>query len=287
MPQILNISPLINTLKFKKVGTANAFPTLHSRHNFFLPIILIITCLSSPWISFSDLIFEKLLLRKVNIYMIKSIYIRLQDALNRPAQKQFERVIVKKGTTIIGEGDGTHNECTEALLNIPGMFDQLMTRKAKNLELYHSHPDIFGKGRTAPLSSPNGGDLSAFRHYALKKIVAINSNGEFNSIERGQNFSNKNFHLFADGMDEYISKKVFGKLFGKLQKLLDKIEEYQSKNLKIPEELIKKRDITIGKMDKIEQTFRNSEKVEKFVHEYYQKANQFGMIYSTNFSNLI
>ena len=65
--------------------------------------------MSSPWISFSDLIFEKLLLRKVNIYMIKSIYIRLQDALNRPAQKQFERVIVKKGTTIIGEGDGTHN----------------------------------------------------------------------------------------------------------------------------------------------------------------------------------
>lgn len=218
---------------------------------------------------------------------IKYINIRLQDALNRPAKKQFERVIVKKGTTIIGEGDGTHNECTEALLNIPGMFDQLITRKAKNLELYHSHPDIFGKGRTAPLSSPNGGDISAFRRFALKKIVAINSNGEFNSIERGQNFSNKNFHLFADGMDEYISKKVFGKLFGKLQKLLDKIEEYQSKNLKIPEELIKKRDITIGKMDKIEQTFRNSEKVEKFVHEYYQKANQFGMIYSTNFSNLI
>ena len=53
------------------------------------------------------------------------------------------------------------------------------------------------------------------------------------------------------------------------------------------ESLKKYRDITIGKMDKIEQTFRNAEKVEKFVHEYYQKANQFGMIYSTNFSNLI
>ena len=87
--------------------------------------------------------------------------------------------------------------------------------------------------------------------------------------------------LFNTEIIEYDMKDAGFSLI-KEYKLLDK------KTIDRIEKLEKKRrHITIGKMDKIEQTFRNSEKVEKFVHEYYQKANQFGMIYSTNFSNLI
>lgn len=219
---------------------------------------------------------------------MKYINNRLQDSLNRPTKDQFERVIAKKGTTIIGEGNGSHNECNEAFFDIPGMGERFIKEDIpRDLEVYHSHPDVFGKGKTAPLSSPDGGDIGVFYNLKLKKIVAINSNGEFNSIEVGQNFSDKNYKLFANGMDEYIGKKVLGELFDQMKKLFDKINEYESKHLDVPEELNKKKDILMGKVSKIECDIQSSGQLEKFLHEYYQKANEFGMIYSTNFSNLI
>ena len=219
---------------------------------------------------------------------MKYINNRLQDSLNRPTKDQFERVIAKKGTTIIGEGNGSHNESNEAFFDIPGMGERFIKEDIpRDLEVYHSHPDVFGKGKTAPLSSPDGGDIGVFYNLKLKKIVAINSNGEFNSIEVGQNFSDKNYKLFANGMDEYIGKKVLGELFDQMKKLFDKINEYESKNLIVPEELTRKKDILMGKVSKIDSDIRSSGKLEKFVHEYYQKASEFGMIYSTNFSNLI
>lgn len=219
---------------------------------------------------------------------MKYINNRLQVSLNRSTKDQFERVIAKKETTIIGEGNGSHNECNEAFFNIPGMGERFIKEDIpRDLEVFHSHPDVFGKGKTAPLSSPDGGDIGIFFNLKLKKIVAINSNGEFNSLEVGQNFSDKNYKLFANGMGEYVGKKVLGKLYDQMKNLFDKINEYESKNLDIPEELTRKQDVLMGKVSEIERDIQASGKLEKFVHEYYQKANDFGMIYSTNFSNLI
>ena len=63
---------------------------------------------------------------------LKYIKARLHDALNRPQAEQFERVIAKRGSTIIGEGDGTHTDATKAfqcILNMP-FFDATATSLA-------------------------------------------------------------------------------------------------------------------------------------------------------------
>lgn len=81
---------------------------------------------------------------------MKYINNRLQDSLNRPTKDQFERVIAKKGTTIIGEGNGSHNECNEALFNISGMAERFAKKDIpRDIEVYHSHPDVFGKGKNS------------------------------------------------------------------------------------------------------------------------------------------
>ena len=54
---------------------------------------------------------------------IKYIHNRLQEALNRPKAQQIERAIVKKGTTILGEFDGSFYAVS--LGNIKGIYERI------------------------------------------------------------------------------------------------------------------------------------------------------------------
>ena len=150
---------------------------------------------------------------------LKYINVRLHDALNRPQLEQFERVIAKKGSTIIGEGDGTHTDATKAFQSIKGVMERINQDVPRDLEVFHSHPDMFGPGSTTPLSTPDMGDLATFFRAKLKKIVAINSKGEFNSIEVGKDFTPEKFKLFKDGCESFQDENLFGGLLNKYMKL--------------------------------------------------------------------
>ena len=221
----------------------------------------------------------------------KYITARLVDSLNRPKSKQFERVIVKKELTILGEGNGEQHDCTEALRNIIGPF---VKRKNQNipmdLEVFHSHPDSsFCKG-TSPLSDPEGGDLFSFFSLKLKKIVAINSKGEFNSMEINDNFSVKNFKRFQKDFIKYYDQELYNGLITKGRKLSKVIRVFYNLtgNSKLVKWLTKKLDKISEEIQNIHQKkYKNTDKIFIVYHKFYQRAEDYGMKYSTNFSNLV
>ena len=220
---------------------------------------------------------------------LKYIKARLHDALNRPQLEQYERVIVKRGSTIIGQGDGTHTDATEAFQSIKGVMERINQDVPRDLEAFHSHPDMFGPGSTMPLSTPDkGGDIATFFRLKLKKIVAVNSKGEFNSIEVGEDFTPEKFKLFKDRWRSFQDEKLFGGLLNKFMKLSDKsVEEYYAKGITdLPEWLSREKKEIIEKVSIIERGLKKSNKFAEVLHEYYQQAGDYGMIYTTNFSNL-
>lgn len=220
---------------------------------------------------------------------LKYISVRLHDALNRSQTEQFERVIAKRGSTIIGQGDGTHTDATKAFHSIKGVMERINQDVPRDLEVFHSHPDMFGPGSTTPLSSPDMGDIATFFGLKLKKIVAVNSKGEFNSIEVGKDFTPEKFKLFKDKCEIFQDEKLFGGLLNKYSKLADKaLEEYYAKGVTdLPEWLCREKKEIMEKISNIERGLKKSDKVAKVLHEYYQQAGDYGMIYATNFSNLV
>lgn len=214
---------------------------------------------------------------------LKYIKARLHDALNRPQSEQFERVIVKRGSTIIGEGDGTSRNATVAFEHTNGVVERINKDVPRDLEVFHSHPDYFGVGKTTPLSSPDGGDIETFFKAKLKKIVAMNSKGEFNSIEVGKDFSSEKFKLFQDEFKKFEDDRLFEGLLTEEQKL----SEMSSNFFETPGWLSRMQCENTGKiLERCDWIENNLEKVSKLYHEYYQKAKDYGMVYSTNFSNL-
>ena len=215
---------------------------------------------------------------------LKYIKTKLIDSVNRPQAQQFERAIVKKGTTIIGQADG--NNMGVSIVNIKGMEDRFLLDIPRDIELYHSHPDVFGKGKTTPLSSGMG-DLQSFLNLKLKKIVAINSNGEFNSIEVAKDFTEDKFTLFIKGIDNILNEKVYGKTWKEFNGIQAKLTELITKGeIEKAALLSEKVQELSAKMTNISTDFFYTQDYVNLTHEYYKRAKNFGTIYSTNFSNL-
>ena len=213
---------------------------------------------------------------------IKYIKNRLINSLNRPTEQQFERGIYKEGSKIIAQGDGNNERCFAQL-----PFDKLSKMyngiEIGKVELWHSHPDKFGIGKTLPLSNPDGGDLHMFATLNLKKIVAVNRNGEINSIERANDYSIEAYKAFKDGFKPfYIKKLSLDEMYKKFQKLQDIINECKEKGRDIPKSVQKQFERIQKQGRKIEE----SPKTASVLHEYYKTADQYGMKYYTDFSNL-
>jgi len=214
---------------------------------------------------------------------IKYIHNRLQEALNRPKAQQIERAIVKKGTTILGESDGSYYDVS--LGNIKGIHERIHQKVPRDLEVFHSHPDVWGKGETHPLSGPNSGDIDCFFSLKLKKDVAINSKGEFNSIEIGEDFSEEKYEQFKKGYNIFLDEILYMGLLDKYEKLSKERLKYDFDN--IPQWLENETLKIFKKIIEIDSLSKKSKIFAKKVHNYYKKANAYGMIYTTNFSNLI
>lgn len=213
---------------------------------------------------------------------IKYIKNRLINSLNRPTEQQFERGIYKEGSTIVAQGDGNSKSC---FVQLP--FDKLSKMyngiEIGKLEFWHSHPDKFGIGKTFPLSNPEGGDLYMFAHLNLKKIVAVNRNGEINSIERAKDYSHEAYKAFKDDFKPfYIKKLSLDGMFKKFQKLQDIINECKEKGRDVPESVQKQ----FERIQKLGSQMEECPKAASVLHEYYKTANLYGMKYFTDFSNL-
>ena len=173
-----------------------------------------------------------------------------------------------------------------SVVNIKGMEDRFLLDIPRDIELYHSHPDVFGKGKTTPLSS-GFGDLQTFLNLKLKKVVAINRNGEFNSLEVAKDFAEDKFKLFLKGINNILNEKVYGDSWKKFNDGQEKIMELIAKGeyekaVLLGEEL---QELSV-KMTNISQDFFYTQDYAQLAHEYYMQAENFGVTYSTNFSNL-
>lgn len=218
---------------------------------------------------------------------VKYIINRLKDSLNFPQEKQFERLIVKKGTAVLGEVNGNNNSVPlSKVFNIKGVTNFLHGNKPRILEVYHSHPDLFGKGKTAPLSSFEG-DISTFYNLNLKKIVAVNSNGEINSLEIGKSFTPGKYKLFKDGYEDFLGRKIDKNLWEELNNIEKTCKKYMEQNKEVPATIKEKYEKVAEKFMEAQNNAIKTEKYALIDHEYYKKANDFGLKYETNFSNLI
>ena len=229
--------------------------------------------------------------RKINFQneeaILKYITTRLVDSLNRPQPKQFERVIVKKGLTIMGEADGEAGDCAEALKSIIGPFEKRKYQNvSRDLEVFHSHPDSSFNIGTSPLSE---WDIFSAICLKLKKIVAINSKGEFNSMEISNKFSKKNYKKFREDYEKNIDQELYGGLMAKVKRLAKVMNLFYKVrgNSKLVLYLSQKCDKFLEEIENIYQKKYKNADVFKVLHEFYQKADKYEMKYSTNFSSLI
>ena len=213
---------------------------------------------------------------------VKYIKNRLLASLNN--EQQFERCIAKKGTSILGETNGNKNHCNLPF-NGEEFLERISDKAVRDVEIWHSHPDEFGIGNAPPLSPPEGGDLATFNGLHLKKIVAMNSKGEINSMEALPSYSSDKFKEFRNKFDAFVEPRVINLLPEKIQKRIEQIKNFliANKCTSISEELK-------NELKYIEQLQIKSQSTGKFaqiMHDYYKKADQYGMKYYTNFSNLV
>ena len=208
---------------------------------------------------------------------------RLLDSLNRPMEQQFERGIAKRGTRILSEVDGTRTS-TPILFTPKEIMERLDDNAVRDVELWHSHPDFWGKGKTAPLSPPDGGDIAMLNKFHLKKMVAMNSKGEINSMEVAQGYTPEKFKEFRQNFENFMQTQIYKLLPKKAQRRIAEIEKYAIENQgkEIPSALKKE----IAELEQLFIKAQSSGEGAKLMHEYYKTADKYGMKYYTDFSNL-
>jgi hypothetical protein len=208
---------------------------------------------------------------------------RLLDSLNRPMQQQFERAITKKGTRILAETNGTRTYSPPPFTS-KEISERLNDNAIRDIELWHSHPDFWGKGKTAPLSPPDGGDIAMLNELHLKKMVAMNSKGEINSMEVAQGYTPEKFKEFRQNFENFMQTQICKLLPEKAQRRMAEIEKYviENQGKEIPSALKKE----IDELEQLCIKAQSSGEGAKLMHEYYKTADKYGMKYYTDFSNL-
>lgn len=195
----------------------------------------------------------------------------------------FERGVVVKDNLVLAVSNGTSKNANLHELKV--IQDRIINNVSPDLTLVHGHPDMFGKGKTTPLSDLSLGDLACLVKFKLKSIIAINSKGEFNSATRTTKFTKEKFTEAEKLFDNLLSQKLG------INKL---IENYKS----LTEQIRKTRDTTqlsrlkrtrseiidrIGDLDR-----RKGNDYAQALHETYKEClPSAGIEYKTNFSNLV
>ena len=116
------------------------------------------------------------------------------------APVQYERGVVLSKNKILDVIEGDAASCP---------FNS-MDYQCSKIKFYHSHPDMYGKGKTTPVSA---GDFQALRGKVIvgnniDEVVAFNSNGEYSKLTKICNNPKNWFQWIRYQMKYYKFDKI-------------------------------------------------------------------------------
>lgn len=198
---------------------------------------------------------------------------------------QYERGVVLSKNQILDVIEGDATSC-------PLNPMDYMCR----IKFFHSHPDIYGKGKTTPISV---GDFQALRGKVIignniDEVVAFNSNGEYSKLTKICKEPQNWFQFFKClikyyKFDKVVQKKLYNKWsLADSQKQLNKANKQFIKatifrNEDKKSELIQKAVILAEEQKKHKATKEDCKLIDWFWRKY---AKKFGVKYETNYTSL-
>lgn len=206
---------------------------------------------------------------------------------NLPPSQQFEIAVVREGNIILGQANGTRSNCPLSDLKIFSMENRRLRRgKPKTLELEHYHPDLYGKGKTNPLSigTYNGDVGGGLAGLNLKSITAYNSLGQYNKLEALPNFNQELAFEFAKKHQELMTQQLVPK--EKLERfhLLESIERLsEDTNFLMSPKSRKEYSNLRMEINRFLRKYQETPEYARITHNFLlENAEKYGMKYSTD-----
>lgn len=203
-----------------------------------------------------------------------------------PQTQQFEIGVVRDGNIILGEINGTHRHVNMSSLDIFSHENiQLRKIKPRKLSVEHYHPDLYGKGKTTPISiGCIGADTELLESGYLKSITAYNSLGQYNKVEILPNYQSGNIYDFVSEFLKFIKNIAIPKNKQERFALLDTIRQLSEKTNFIRSIQNKKEYSALRReRDKILREFQETPEFARATHNFWvENAEKYGMKYSTN-----
>ena len=188
-----------------------------------------------------------------------------------PASEQVEIAVLRQKNRILGVAEGSHQrvDCSSILKPHRGK---------NNLVIEHFHPDIWGKGKTYPLSV--GADSYLLGSENLQAITAYNSLGQYSRVEKLPHF---NRHLENDFQD--LHRSVIQQLVASEDELIAKklLQELPHTNFKIASKTRQKLTQLSKELSKKYYAYCKTEEYPQILNKIWlENSEKYGMKYSTN-----
>ena len=196
-----------------------------------------------------------------------------------PPLQQIEIGIGREGNTILGQTNGDRLNCDLAKIDAFNIFDR---SKPRTKEFYHYHTDLYGKGKTNPLSiGEYRGDVAQLFKHNLKAITAYNSHGQYNRVP---NFNCQLLSEFAKKHKELVKTMAVPMNMWDRFSLLDSLEKLSKKtNFKMSIKNEKEHSVLIDKINSLARKFQETPEYARATHIFWlENAEKYGMKYTTN-----
>jgi len=209
----------------------------------------------------------------------------MKTANFQPTQ-QFEIAIVREGDTILGQVNGTQTNVDLSNLDTFSYENRkLRTSKPKTVSVEHYHPDLYGKGKTNPLSiGVYGGDAGILARPGIRSITAYNSLGEYNKAEALPNFNQKLLWTFAQKYKDLIMREAVTKEQFERYSLLKAIKNLASEtDFKMSKKSKKELVNLQSEVNNLCRKYQETPEFARVTHNFWlENSENFGMKYTTN-----
>lgn len=218
---------------------------------------------------------------------------RVLQSLN--AKNPFERAVIRDKNLILEEINGMQDYIDIRNSDLFKTRNCELTEEIKpdeTIELIHGHPDIWGKGQTTLISCGEAfltSDYAIMIFNNLKKITALNSIGEFNSITWLGNKTK--MQAYKKHVCDFwcFSAKLLNKedynYYLDFQKRLTK--HFEQNNKELSPELMNENVVLSQKvLEKVIEFFKSAKNVKTYHKFWLKKAVDYGVKYETNFSHI-
>ena len=220
---------------------------------------------------------------------------RVMQALH--LEEPFERGVFINKNIILEEINGNNNSIDLISTKIFKQRNCGLDKEIdvnETIEFVHGHPDYFGKGYTMPLTGGDGftfpSDYAVMIGHNLKKVTAYNSLGEFNTITwLGNKTKLEAIQKHSSDYWNYLAKLLDKKDYEHYKDFMQKCIKYvQENNGQLSLELIEENQVITSKIIEKAEKLLNTRRGAKICHGLWRRnASEYGVSYSTNFSNLV